>query len=347
MAHLWGKSYTRLELLRRVGDMRQLAVVEPIELVDGNQRGVRGVQMSNAAGLSLRVIADRGMGITQLSFAGVPLPFLTAVGTVHPAFTEPAGMGFLRTWPAGFVTPCGLTQVGSPCVDAGEELGIHGRVAGIPARNVAWGGEWQGDEYVVWVEGTVQETRMFGENVVMKRRVWTRLDAPGFWIEDRFENRGFEPVPHMFLQHFNMGFPLVDATTRLELPERTTQPRDEAARPGLDQCCEFSEPVPGYQEQVFYHDLQPDGQGQVEVRLVNPAFDGGRGLGVYWRYPKDDYPVLVEWKQMGESFYVIGIEPANCHVQGRCHEREVGTLKMLQPQEVRTYSMEVGFLREV
>jgi hypothetical protein len=149
----------------------------------------------------------------------------------------------------------------------------------------------------------------------------------------------------MFLQHFNLGFPLIDSTTRLELPAHTTEPRDETARPGVDRCQVFDEPQAGYQEQVFYHTLQADANGQVEVRLVNPGFNQGQVLGIYWRYPLADYPVLVQWKMMGEGMYVAGIEPANCHVTGRAAERERGTLQNLNPQEVRHYRIEVGLVR--
>ncbi len=343
MAVLWGKTLSRAEILRRVGDIRQLARVEPIELVDGSERGVRAVRLRNAGGLELVVVSDRGMAITDLVFQGVPLAFLTGVGTAHPAFTEQPGLGWLRTWPGGFLTPCGLTQVGSPCEDQGETLGLHGRVAGIPAREVRWGGEWKEDDYYMWVEGTVRQAVMFGENISLHRRVGMWLSGTRFWIEDTVENLSFQPVPHMFLQHFNLGFPLVNAGTRLELPEHSTRPRDEIAQAGFADYNVFEEPQAGYNEQVFYHNLQADAEGQVEVRLVNPEFDGTRPLCAYWRYALADYPVLVEWKMMGEGAYVVGIEPANCQVSGRCAEREQGTLQILQPQETRRYRIEVGF----
>jgi hypothetical protein len=344
LLNLFGKQMTPLDLLRHLGDMSQLAGVQPIELVDGSARGVRAVNLYNAAGLEMQVVPDRGMSITRLSYRGIPLPFISAVGTSHPAFAEPRGLGWLRTWPAGFLTPCGLTQVGSPCQDGTEELGLHGRVAQIPAQQVSWGAEWRAEQYVIWVEGQVRETAVFGENLLLHRRIWMRLDNPAFYVEDRVENQGFTPVPHMFLQHINLGFPLIDETARLVLPAHTTQPRDEAARLGLESCCEFSAPIPGYMEQVFYHDLKPNDEGQVKVNLENPAFDQGRGLGVMLRYAKADYPIFVEWKMMGEGLYVVGLEPANCHVGGRCKEREMGTLPMLAPQEKRTYRLEVALL---
>lgn len=342
MAVLWGKTYSRAELLRKIGDIRQLARVEPFELVDGVERSVRAVRLRNAAGLELVVATDRGMAITDLFFHGVPLPFLNGVGIAHPSFSEQGGLGWLRTFPGGFLTPCGLTQVGSPSNDNGEELGLHGRVAAIPAREVRWGGDWKEDDYFLWVEGTVRQVVIFGEDVSLRRRVGMWMTGSRFWIEDTVENHSFQPVPHMFLQHFNLGFPLIDSTTRLELPAHTTEPRDEIARAGMGQCQVYEDPQPGYREQVFYHTLQGDASGQVEVRLVNPSFDKGHGLGVSWRYALADYPVLVQWKMMGEGNYVAGIEPGNCHVTGRAEERERGTLQYLQPQEVRRYRIEIG-----
>src|SRR3972149_1561532 len=136
MPKLWGQTYTRLDLLNHIGDMRQLAAVQPFELSDGRERGVRSVNVRNAAGLEFTVATDRGMGLTDLRFHGVPLPFITAVDVAHPAYAEHTGLGWLRTWPGGFSTPCGLTQVGSPGNDAGEELGIHGRISSLPASPV-------------------------------------------------------------------------------------------------------------------------------------------------------------------------------------------------------------------
>lgn len=344
MAVLWGRTYSRNDLLRRVGDIRQLARVEPFEMSEGSERGVRAVRMRNAAGLELVVVTDRGMAITELYYNGVPLPFINGVGTSHPAYTEQPGVGWLRTWPGGFLTPCGLTQVGSPGHDDGEELGLHGRVAGIPAREVRWGGDWKEDDYFVWVEGTIRQVVPFGEDVSLRRRIGMWLSGARIWIEDTVENHAFHPTPFMVLQHFNLGFPLVDEGARLELPGHTCEPRDQAAKAGVDRYYVFEEPQAGYAEQVFYHTLRADSAGQVEVRLVNPGFDSGRGLGVYWRYSLADYPVLVEWKMMGEGFYAVGIEPSNCHVTGRAAERERGTLQYLQPQEVRKLHMEIGLV---
>jgi hypothetical protein len=348
MAVLWGNTLTRAEILRRVGDIRQLARVEPVELVDGPERGVRAVRMRNAAGLDLTVVTDRGMAVTDLHYQGVPISFQTGVGAVHPSLVDPHSTGWLRAWPGGFLTPCGLNQVGSPSSEPeagveGESLGLHGRIASLPARQVRWGGDWKDDDYYLWVEGTVRQVAMFGEDVSLCRRITLWLGGSKMWIEDVVENHSFNSVPHMFLQHFNLGYPLVGPETHLEMPNHLTHPRDPIALAGFEGYNVFSAPQAGYQEQVFYHHLQADSDGHVEVRLVNPGFDGGKGLSVYWRYALAEYPFLVEWKMMGEGAYVVGVEPSNCHVEGRAAEREKGSLQMLHPLEKRRYTIEVGF----
>jgi hypothetical protein len=104
----------------------------------------------------------------------------------------------------------------------------------------------------------------------------------------------------------------------------------------------MSGPVPGYSEQVFWHDVIPDGQGMVTAALVNAGFEGGQGLALYLRFPKAQLPWLYEWKMMGEGTYVVGVEPANALGYGRSAERAAGRLQFLEPGESRRYDLEIG-----
>lgn len=348
MPMLWGRKHSRDELLRKCGDMRQIAAAEEFEFTAGNTRGVRAVRLRNAAGLDMTVLAERGMSIYDLSFRGTQLAHLSPAGPVHPAFCSNQGLDWLRTWPVGFLTPCGLTNVGSPCRDNGQHCGLHGRIASIPATDLYMAGEWTDEgDYEISVTGTMRENAVFGVNLVLTRRIYTRLGESQFWIDDTVENQGFEPAPFMFLQHINLGWPLLDEYATLHLPESTTEPRDTAAENGVEECRRFSAPVAGYREQVFYHDCTPDEEGQVQAAVLNRRFDENRGLGVYIQYQKADYPNLVQWKMMREGTYVLGIEPANCRVDGRAAERERGTLQFLQPGEKRTLGMAIGVLSGV
>lgn len=345
MPKLWGSNYSRDELVRRVGDLSQVASVVPYEFADGNERGCKAVLIRNAGGLELTVLTDRGMGVYDFSYRGIPLAFKTAAGPVHPSYCSSRGFDWLSSWPAGFLTPCGLTNVGSPCVDGAGEQGLHGRIAAIAARNVSSGVQWTSDEECdLFVEGTMRETTFFGENLCMIRRISTRVGESRMWIEDAVENQGQDPAPFMFLQHINLGFPLIDEHSRLLLPACTTAARDDDALAGIGEWGAFTTPKKSFREQVFYHDCEADGDNSIRVALINREFGRGTGIGVYIKYKKDEFPNLAQWKMMKQGIYVCGIEPANCHVEGRLRERERGTLVMLGRGERRSFTMEIGVL---
>jgi len=77
--------------------------------------------------------------------------------------------------------------------------------------------------------------------------------------------------------------------------------------------------------------------------LINEDIEEG-GFGFYVKYKKEQLPQFIEWKMMGEGDYVVGMEPANCLVEGRDKERERGTLKFLEPGEKKEFDLEIGVL---
>ena len=44
---------------------------------------------------------------------------------------------------------------------------------------------------------------------------------------------------------------------------------------------------------------------------------------------------------MAEGTYVVGIEPANCGVEGRAAERRAGTLEFIEPGEERQFEVQI------
>jgi hypothetical protein len=145
----------------------------------------------------------------------------------------------------------------------------------------------------------------------------------------------------MMLYHMNMGFPIVDDGSRLIHNSKDVKARDPEAEKGIDEYMVFSGPIEGYQEQVFYHDMIPDASGLVNVGIVNEK----REVGIRVSYRKEQLPRFVEWKMMGESNYVVGLEPSNCWVEGRAKDRERGILQFLEPGERRSYQLQISFLQ--
>jgi hypothetical protein len=338
MAYLYGRDWTRRELLQHVGHIDQIAGIKLLEVTDGIERGNRLLRVWTGGGLDFDVLPDRALDISTCRYKGVPLAWASPTGAVHPAFYEPAGLGWLRSFQGGLLVTCGLDQFGPPCSDAGEGLGLHGRVSNLPARYVNHRAFWIGDEYEIEITGEVRQTRVFGENLVLSRRISTRLGSCTIRIEDEVTNEGFTPHPHMILYHMNLGFPLVSADSQLHLEAEETIPRDADAEAGLIRWRELQPPTADYREQVFRHIQRADAGGKACVEVENSLL----GVGLRLTYDRTSLPYLIHWKMMGEGIYVLGIEPANCGViGGRAMAREKGALQHLGPGESCHYILEV------
>jgi hypothetical protein len=327
---------SKQELVKRVGGMDQLAGVKLVEAADGLARGCRQFHVWTGSGLAFDVQADRTLDITACRYKGIPVAWASSVGEVHPAYYDPAGQGWLRSFAGGLLATCGLDQWGPPNVDKGEELGQHGRVSNLPARYVSYNAGWVGDDYEIEISGEVRQTRVFGENLVLRRRITTRLGSSAIRIADVVTNEGFAPHPHMILYHFNLGFPLLSEDAQLLVDAAETTPRDPEAAAGAAAWMRFQPPTPGYQEQVFLHQPRADEAGKVLVEVRNPVL----GLGLRLRYDSASLPYLLEWKMMGEGMYVLGVEPANSGVmEGRAAARAADALPLLEPGESRAYEL--------
>jgi hypothetical protein len=340
MTTLYGKRYTRAELLQYVGDISQVGHVCLKVLDNGAERGVRVADFDTGSGFRFTVLLDRGMDIGAAHWGGRPLAWLSGAGVVHPAFYDPIGLGWLRSFPGGLMVGCGLDNVGLPSSDGGEELGLHGRLSNTPAELVSCGGAWQGDEYEMWVEGQVRHYKLFSANLQLRRRISAQLGSNFLGIADTIVNQGFETAPFQILYHCNFGFPVVSPDTELWVDTVRSEPRDEEAAKGFDQYARFQAPTPGYAEQVFYHYPRADDEGYARAALFNQRMQ----FGVYVRFRTAELPHLVQWKMMGQGAYVVGLEPGNCWVQGRAHDREHSVLQFLEPGESVSTHLEIGVL---
>ena len=343
MVDLYGRTFSRAELLERVGRIEQLGGIEPCILSDGPARDMRALRVTTGAGLEFTVLPDRCLDIPRLSYSGRALCWFSRNGMVGPQYYHPEGDGFLRSFTGGLLTTCGLRNFGPPCQVADESFTMHGRIGNLPASEVAWGTTWQGDECVLWIEGVVRESRVFGEDMTLRRRIETRLGSNTLRIENVVRNEGWRAEGHMIMFHMNPGFPLLDEGARLLVDALEVRPRDDEARKGLAEYDRFTAPRAGFKEQVFVLDLKPDSRGYTSATVVNERLDGGLGLRL--RFRKDQLPWMMEWRQLGQGTYVLGMEPANCPtIEGRAEAVEQGTLPMLQAGEERRYDIEVTAL---
>jgi hypothetical protein len=344
MPELFGRLISRSDLAQRTGDAGQLGGIRESVLQGGRAGGVRALDVTTGSGLTFMVLPDRCLDICAATFQGASVCWHSPAGIAHPAYYEPEGQGWLWGFFGGLMTTCGLTQVGSPNVDEGEHLGQHGRIADVPAEHVRWGSDWEGDELTYWIAGTMREARLFGPDLRLHRRITTRLGGLSLRVENTVENAGFSRSPLMILFHCNAGYPLLDDGAELLLATSQVTPRDDQARAGLAEWSRFPGPQPGWQEQVFYHEVLADAERWCSAAVVNRRFGGGRGLGLVVRWRGDQLFRFGEWKMTGQGAYVVGLEPANCGVAGRHAAREDGTLQFLEPQQSLKFELEFQIL---
>ena len=109
MPNLYGRQYTRKELLERVGDISQVARVKPYRLAEGFEDGLLAVDVTTGSGLDFTVLPGRGMDISSAHYNGRSMAWRSATTDQHPAYFDGHEREWLRSFYGGLVVTCGLT----------------------------------------------------------------------------------------------------------------------------------------------------------------------------------------------------------------------------------------------
>ena len=339
--------HDRRYLLARMGNSGQLAGLRRFRFCEGRAKGVEAIEFRTGGGLEFTVLPGRCMDIASLAYRGVPVSYLAKPGIVAPEFYEPEGIGWLRNFFAGMLTTCGLTNVGpggnfhDPML--GEiPTGLHGRIANTPAEQVGCSETWRGDELELRASGKMREAMLHAEHLTLTREITATLGAKSLRISDTVENEGFLPRPLMLLYHINVGYPVLDAGSRLICAARSVEANSPDAAAAVSECRTMHAPVNAMPEKVYFHDLACDSGPDAEcgVALVNDALE----LGCYVKFSKNQLPEFTEWKQLGEAEYVVGLEPGNCRPSGMAAQERRGGLEILPPGGVKRVELELGIL---
>jgi Domain of unknown function (DUF4432) len=347
MPELFGRSIEVPELFKRIGRFEQVAGVRLVTFGDGAERGVRVLEFHTGTGFRFEVIVDRAMDIGRCELGGVPLAWQSPTGIVGPWFYEPDSLGWLRGFFGGMLTTCGAEHALFMATDTAEQYhypaketetyGLHGRISYQPARLTGYGERWDGDTCTLWAEGEVRQAAVFGEQMLVHRHIEARVGESRLKIHDSVWNTGWNPQPHMFLYHVNIGFPIVDDGSEILVPASAVTPRGDYSADGYRT---LEAPKPAYVERVFEHELVNESNGDVPVAIVNRDL----GVGAYEVFNRIQMPRHVVWRMLGEGHYVVGIEPSTNRPAGRLAARERGELIILQPGERREYDLELGAL---
>jgi len=343
MAILFGKEYTREELLKKTGNLSQVGGIREFTHNSGRAKGVDAIDV-NAGDLKFTVLPSRCLDIGEASYKGYPFGYISKSGLRSSEyFVENKGKGFLDSFYGGLLTTSGLNNVGADCVIDGREYGVHGEIANTPAEMISKSMFWEEDKLNFKVAGQVRHSRFYAEDLVLERKIQTHQGSNSLVITDTIDNQDFKAVPLMLLYHINIGFPFLDATSELfSSTIKKSWSRTPSAEKGLSEFNHFSEPVDGIEEECFYHLFDTD-DGMAYVCLFNSKL-GDHGMGFYLRYDTRQLPVFLQWKMMRSREYVCGLNPATTYAEGRKQALEKNEVKFIEPMEKKVFSIEMGII---
>jgi hypothetical protein len=346
-------AFGREMIERHAGDLAAAGSVRSVVLDDGIERGIRVLEFRTGGGLRFDVLVDRAMDIGLAEFDDISVGWRSATGFRHPGLHEvndEDGLSWLRSM-SGLLVSAGLdhTLFGGP-VDGSSYAyppraivrhGLHGRIANIPARLLGYGERWQDGRCVLWAEGEVRQAAIFGEHLVLRRRIEADLGGTQIRLSDTVVNAGFDLTPHMFLYHVNVGWPLLGPGARFEATVAETVWRSDSAVTQSVSRTLIPEPQPGFVEQVYEHVLVPDSDGRARARLVNHRL--GRAFEL--DYDPIAFPAFFQWLNLREGSYAVGLEPSTHHVAGDAAAREDESMIWLSHGEERHYETVFDFTR--
>jgi hypothetical protein len=339
MIKLFGREYTKKELLMYSGNFSNFAGITKTEFSEGKMKGVSALEVKTGSGLEYTLIPDKCLDIFALRYKGVTLSQQAKNGLTGPLYGQGVPGQFPRTVSGGMMFTSGLLNAGPESVEEdGTFHQTHGNIGVTPAENLCASARWDGDDYVIEASGTMRESALFKHNLMLTRHITTKLGANELCIQDTLENLTGNAEEFCLLYHFNFGFPFLTEALKLKFPKNKCIPRTPEARDGLALADTITRPEHDFFEHVFFRELEADENGICRVEVENPEL----GIGAYIAYEQKNLPVLCEWKSMRASDYTLGIEPANMYIMGRKEERINGTIKRIKGYEKLEFNLKFG-----
>ncbi|MEP3296445.1 MAG: DUF4432 family protein [Pseudoruegeria sp.] len=332
-------------LRQQYGALSAYADIRSVILGDGAERGVRVLELRTGGGLEAEIIIDRTFDIGRLAINGQTLSFHTPAGYRSAALIDPhseGGQGWL-TGMNGFLNTCGFDHIRQPEHEAAQHAPLHpteniayplhGAGANQPARLVGYGIDENAAEPLIWCEGEVTQSMMFRGALRLHRRIEAPLGGSRLIIRDRVTNIGATDMPNMMLYHLNLGYPLVNADTRVTLDQATEVWRGSDHDPLANIGVPSDDPV----AELSVHRQTPR-DGMARCQVVDPRND----RSVCLSYTADTLPYLQLLRLRSEGCTMIGIEPCTTAQRSRAAARAHDEMPILKPGESRAFGLEIS-----
>ena len=276
----------------RISNFQQVASIRRYTLTEGRGKGLDVLDCDNGK-IRFLLNVSKACDIMQLYHEGQNMSFVSKNG-----FTK-REIPFLRRFEGGMLYTCGLDSVGGR-----EGYELHGTLHNIPAEII----RAECNESGIVVETIIRDTALFGQNLVMKRRVFTEIASDSVSVEDTLFNEGYKAEEYCLLYHINVGYPMLDNGAKVVADVESYTPRTAWAKQNETAMYAMNDAVPNQEETCYFLKLS-----KPEIALVNEKI--GKKFTV--SYSGDTLTHFVEWKSMASGDYALGLEPCTTELDDR------------------------------
>ena len=319
------------KLMKYCGSLQQLVYARPVAYKEGRAEHMNAIE-AKCGDLFFHSAADKALDITDLTYKGMNMTFLAKPGLEGRNQYDTNGQEAQRSIMGGLFFTCGLENICAPCTIDGKDYPMHGRMRTTPAEHVCTDVLTDGDEVRLVISGEMREAELFGENLVLRRKIESVLGENSITVTDEIENQAFRPEPLMLLYHCNMGYPFLDESCRLYVPSVKVTGREEFSEEHVDGWDRIDSPKDNEPEYVFIHEMKTDENLDTMVLVANHE----QNIGLVIEFNQKNLPYFMEWKSMASGDYVLGLEPSNSSVYGKPYHVEHDSVHYLQPFEKET-----------
>jgi len=315
----------------------QIGGIETSVLDNGLSRGVRVADFNTGAGLRFKLVLDRGMDIADSFYGNYCLAWISRNGICQNANSTLQGFDWLNRFGGGLLTTCGMSHVGGP----ETQFGLHDRFSNLPAEieSIVQPNPLE-DKYEMSVTGRILQSTVFGPHLQMRRTVSSKLGENKIRIRDTVKNIGNTACPLMLLYHINLGWPLIDAGTKLDWKGKWSCPNPDDkiinAQRDFKECLAPTSEHSGNKESLAFIDIEPEQDGYCRCGAVNERL----GFGLRITFPKKSLPWLINWQHFGKNEYVCALEPATNPPIGQTNAKNNGSLNILEAGESKEFSVD-------
>jgi Domain of unknown function (DUF4432) len=330
-----------MEKYNKISNHHQLGGIETSIIDNGLGRGCRIAWINTGTGLRYKVLLDRAMDIGEAFYNEHSLAWINELGFTPAQPFSGKGLDWLRTFGGGLLVTCGLDHVGGPETDEFGERGIHGLISNTPAEIISIiQPDLIAGNLEFSITGLIKQVKIFGPSYHLKRTISGKLGQAKIIIHDEVINVGNIDAPHMFMYHFNFGWPLADQGSEIFWKGKITKTRGNVSTRLFEKnegklLPDVLNEHAGVGEEVAFIDCDADNQGNCEAGIFNANI----GFGIKMTYSKSQLPWLTNWQHLAQNEYVTGIEPGTHPPIGQAAAREEGSLIFLKPKEKKEYDL--------